>query len=591
MGVMDKMRQSTGVILWVLIISFGFLWVLADTQFFDAIMQGPRALGSVNGEEVSIEEYNNRISYYIEQYSQETGNSVDPETRANFEERAWDEVVTGKLLQQKMNDLGINVTDQEVVDMIMGDNPDPFIRQQFQGEDGTIDRVALRTAIESPENRELWIAIEDQMRQKRRQQKMNSYLQSSMEVSQYEIEQEYIQRNTTADIAFVRFPYADVAESEISVTEDDLREYYNNNSSQFEREETYQFSYVSFDKTPTAQDTARTFQEMEELRDDFAQAESDSLFLNNYQSTTEYSVRTVEEENIRDLFSPVIDLEVGEVSEVIAEQGRLYLLKKVGESGSEVSFVVFSMDIIADPVNTVDERAKEADDFSFFAEEDGFEGEAERRGLEEQETSATKGTGFVPGIGESQQVMSFLESASEGEISGALELSNQFVVIKVDEIISAGVRPFEEVQEQIRSIVTTQKRKQQLRERVEGLLEQNADLTSLAESAGKEIATAESISMNASNIPGAGREPKVVGAIFGLEEGNLSGAIEGNSAVFVMRVETLQEADPSNMTQSQRQEIREALREQKGSAFMNTWIEQLKENADIEDNRSRVLRG
>ncbi len=591
MGVMDKMRQSTGVILWVLIISFGFLWVLADTQFFDAIMQGPRSLGSVNGEEISIEEYNNRISYYIEQYSQETGNSVDPETRANFEERAWNEVVTGKLLQQKMSDLGIKVTDQEVVDMIMGDNPDPFIRQQFQGEDGTIDRVALRTAIESPENRELWIAIEDQMRQKRRQQKMNSYLQSSMEVSQYEIEQEYIRRNTTADIAFVRFPYADVAESEISVTEDDLQEYYNNNLSQFKREETYQFSYVSFDKTPTAQDTARTFQEMEELQDDFAQAESDSLFLNNYQSTTEYSVRTVEEEDIRELFAPVIDLEVGEVSEVIAEEGRLYLLKKVGESGSEVSFVVFSMDIIADPINTVDERAKEADDFSFFAEEDGFEGEAERRGLEEQETTATKGTGFIPGIGESQQVMSFLESASEGEVSGALELSNQFVVIKVDEITPAGVRPFEEVKEQIRSIVTTQKRKEQLSERVEGLLEQNSDLPSLAESAGKEVSSAESITMNASNIPGAGREPKVVGAIFGLEEGNLSGAIEGNSAVFVVRVETLQEADLSNMTQSQRQEIRDVLRQQKGAAFMNTWIEQLRENADIEDNRSRVLRG
>lgn len=591
MGVMDKMRQSTGVILWVLIISFGFLWVLADTQFFDAIMQGPRALGSVNGEEISIEEYNNRISYYIEQYSQETGNSVDPETRANFEERAWDEVVTGKLLQQKMNDLGINVTDQEVVDMIMGDNPDPFIRQQFQGEDGTIDRVALRTAIESPENRELWIAIEDQMRQKRRQQKMNSYLESSMEVSQYEIEQEYIRRNTTAEVAFVRFPYSDVTESEVSVTEDDLREYYNNNSDQFEREETYQFSYVSFDKTPTAQDTARTFQEMEELREDFSEAESDSLFLNNYQSTTEYSVRTVDEEDIRDLYAPVTDLEVGEVTEVIAEQGRLYLLKKVGESGSEVSFVVFSMDIIADPVNTVDERAKEADDFSFFAEEDGFEGEAERRGLEEQETSATKGSGFIPGIGESQQVMSFLESASEGEVSGALELSNQFVVIKVDEIISAGVRPFEEVEEQIRSIVTTEKRKQQLRERAEELLEQNNDLASLAESAGKEVSSVESIAMNASNIPGAGREPKVVGAIFGLEEGNLSSAIEGNSAVFVIRVEAVREADPSNMTQSQRQEIREALREQKGAAFMDTWIEQLRKDADIEDNRSRVLRG
>lgn len=590
MGVMEKMRKGTGVILWVLIFSFGVLWMLADTNFFDVIQQGPRSLGAVNGESISLEEYNNRMSYFTEQYSRETGNSMTPEVRAEYQQRAWDDLVNSKLVQQKMDDLGIEVTDQEVINMITGENPDPFIRQQFGREDGTIDRAALQTAIESPENTQLWIQVEQQMRQKRRQQKMNNYLQSSMEVSDHEIEQEYLRQNTTADISYIRFPYSEVSESDISVTDADLREYYENHPQKYERKESYRFEYVSFDKTPTKEDTMRTIKEMERLRSDFASAEDDSLFLNRYQSTTEYSAGMVDKSDIRELFAPVLEVEEGEVTDVIRDQGRVYLLKKLEETASQVRFVVFSMDITADPIATIDKKAEEADDFSFYAQEDGFDNEAERLSLNVQEAFATKGNNFISGIGQSRQIMNFLENASEGTISDPLELSNQFVVIHVTEITPPGVQPFEEVKEQVRTVVTNNKRKQKVVDRVTELASENSGMQALAEAAGKEVVTAESISQNTETIQGAGRAPKVVGAIFGLEEGTQSGAIEATQAVFVLRIDRLQEADLENITQSDRREIREVLRKQKSSVFLDTWIEQLKEEADIVDNRAQLLR-
>src|SRR6056297_1976929 len=347
MGVMDKMRKSTGVILWLLIFSFGVLWMLADTNMFDVIQQGPRTLGSVNGEAISLEEYNNRLQYYTQQYSQRTGNSMNPEVRAQYAQQAWHDMVNSRLQQDKMDDLGIHVTDQEVVDMITGPNPDPLIRQDFSNEDGTIDRVALQSWAEAPENTQLLISIEQQMRQKRQQQKMNNYLQSSMDVSDYEIEQHYIRNNTRADVSFVRFPYADVSDSEVSVSEDALRKYYNNNQDQYKRKESYRINYVSFDKRPTKQDTTRTFEEMNRLQSDFATAENDSLFFNRYQSDTEYSVETTDKDEIRELYKPVIDVSVGEVTDVIQDDGRLFLLKKLEETSNDVTFTVFSRDITA----------------------------------------------------------------------------------------------------------------------------------------------------------------------------------------------------------------------------------------------------
>lgn len=590
MGVMDKMRRSTGIILWVLIFSFGVLWMLQDTRVFEAMGAGPRSLGSVNGEPISHEEYQSRITFYSNQYSQQTGNSSNAEQRAYYQEQAWNELVTSKLLQQKMDNLGIAVTDQEVVNMITGDNPDPFIRQQFGREDGSIDRVALNAAIESKENSQAWISIEQQLRQKRRQQKMSNYVQSGMQISQHEVKQQFVKNNTTADISYVRFPYAEVSDSEVDVTDADLRDYYSNNEDKFEQKESYRFKYAAFDKTPTREDTTRTIEELKNLRTDFADTQNDSLFLVRYQSNTAYNTEYVNKEDVRELFKPLLDLQQGEVSQVIKDGGNLYLLKKLDEQANEVKFVTLGFTIKADPIATVDKRAEEADDFSFFAEQDGFEEEANRRDFTLKEGFATKGTDFIAGLGQSRQILDMLENSSEGTISKPIELSGQFVVLKVTEMTPGGVRPFEEVRSQIETTIRNSKRKAKVAGRVNELLKSNSNIESLAEAASKQVSSANALTMSAQTIPGAGREPEVVGAVFGLKEGTLSGAIKGISAVFVVNIESKKQANAETMTAAAQQQIRGQLQQQKSKAFTEVWLEQLKNEAEIEDYRSRVLR-
>lgn len=565
--------------------------MLADTNMFDVIQQGPRNLGAVNGENIELEEYNNRLQYYTQQYSQQTGNSMTPEVRAQYEQQAWNDLVNSRLLQQKMDDLGINVTNQEVVDMITGPNPDQIIRENFSSEDGTIDRVALQSWVEAPENKEMLISIEQQMRQKRQQQKMNNYLQSAMDVSSYEVEQEYVRNNTRADVSYIRFPYSEVEEGDISVSDDELREYYEDNQDEYNRKESYRIRYVTFDKSPTSEDTTRTFDEMERLKSEFADAEEDSSFFNRHQSSTEYSVESTTSDEINELYKPVLDVAEGEITDVIQDGGRLFLLKRLPDEANEVRFLVFSRDITADPIATIDAQAEVADDFSFYAEEDGFDEEAERSDLEVSEGLATKGTDFISGIGQSQQVMTFLESSHEGQISDPIELTEQFVVVKVDEITPEGPQPFDEVKEQVRTEVTNNKRKQQVVERINELRQQHDDMESLAEAAGKEVMIVESLEKSDNSLEGAGREPKVVGAIFGLSEGAQSSPIGGSSAAFIVQLDKLYEADLDELSSDQRQEIRRELQQKKSETFMNTWIDQLKEEADIDDNRARLLRG
>ncbi len=83
----------------------------------------------------------------------------------------------------------------------------------------------------------------------------------------------------------------------------------------------------------------------------------------------------------------------------------------------------------------------------------------------------------------------------------------------------------------------------------------------------------------------------MVGVTFGLQEGEQSEAVEGTSAAFVVRVDRRQDANLQNLTASEKQQIRRQLQQQKNRTFMNTWIEQLKKEAEIEDNRAQLLRG
>jgi len=587
---MEKMRNSTGVILWILIGSFGLLWVLADVNFFDAMQAGPNALGTVNGEKISNEEYQSRVQYYSNSYSQQTGNTLSAEMRANYENQAWNELVNARLINQKMDELGITVSDQEVMDMVFGDNPAPIIRQNFTREDGSIDRAAIQQVLSSSEFSQQAVALELQLREQRRQQKLNNYISAGLQVTESEVEQEFIKNNTTAQVNFVRFPYSEVTEQELEISDSELRNYYNNNRDQYTRDESYRFRYVTFNKLPTAADTAQIIEDVRELRGAFADAPNDSLFLARQASSTNYRSSFVNVDDIRDEYQVVAELEVGEVSDVILTANQASILKKEAERGNnEIKFQTMSYNIQALP-STIDEANDRAADFEFFAsEETSFEEEAEDRELEAQEAFATQGNSFISGLGSSQQIMNFLESADEGDISEVLELSSEFIVLEVMEVTPEGYRPFEDVRSQVENMVKIERRKELTQQKVEELLAQNQTLEQLSEATNKEIQSVNTLRANATVISGAGREPLVIGAIFGLNEGETSSVITGNSAAFVVEVSEKMQADLANLDQQTRIEIRQQLEQQKLQEFSSIWLEQLREGAKIVDNRSRLL--
>ena len=99
---------------------------------------------------------------------------------------------------------------------------------------------------------------------------------------------------------------------------------------------------------------------------------------------------------------------------------------------------------------------------------------------------------------------------------------------------------------------------------------------------GVATSNASAVTRKAPTIPGAGREPLVVGKAFALADGETSGLIKGETGVFMVKVTKKEDATslPNFST------FASTLSNQNRTSVNTNVYNALKESADIEDNRA-----
>jgi peptidyl-prolyl cis-trans isomerase D len=107
-------------------------------------------------------------------------------------------------------------------------------------------------------------------------------------------------------------------------------------------------------------------------------------------------------------------------------------------------------------------------------------------------------------------------------------------------------------------------------------------LEELASSNNTIISNATALTVSSPTIPGAGREPMVVGTAFAMEEGQVSELIKGESGVFLIEVSKKEAAPDLENYSTYAGNVKTSNAARVNSAVYNA----LKNKADIEDNRS-----
>ncbi|MES2454349.1 MAG: SurA N-terminal domain-containing protein [Bacteroidota bacterium] len=286
MGLMTFLRNRAGYIL-VGAIGFAIVAFLVG----DAINVGKpfwaesqKVVGSVDGEEINIDQFRDKVDQSLAQFKQQYGGSGNAQMQAMAVDNVWQGEIASILLGKEYARLGLTVSGDERLDLIKGDKPSPLIVQYFGNpQTGQVDKAqVIRTfkdGYKDPRMAEQLHMLEGEIVKQALQQKYTNLIRNAVYVTTLEANDDYQNRNKLANFKYVGLDYASVPDASVKPADADYSDYYNENKQRFTNPtETRSFDYVSFSVSPTKEDSAAVKHQIEKLAADFKTAANDSLF-------------------------------------------------------------------------------------------------------------------------------------------------------------------------------------------------------------------------------------------------------------------------------------------------------------------------
>ena len=133
---------------------FVLFMVLSDSKVTDLITQQKQYVGSIDGEDITYQEYSTTVDNFKKQQEQ-GGQTIDESQMDFFRDQVWDALVAQKMMDKKIKEFGILVSDEEVRDALLGPNPPQQLTQQFKDSTGNFNRQAYEGALKDPRTKRL----------------------------------------------------------------------------------------------------------------------------------------------------------------------------------------------------------------------------------------------------------------------------------------------------------------------------------------------------------------------------------------------------------------------------------------------------
>lgn len=687
---MAKMRSLAP---WFIILVGGLFvlfMVISDSNVLDFVRQQAQNVGSINGEEITYQEYSNLIDRAKQNQEQMTGQPITEAQMDFFRDQVWDALVIQKMLDKKVKEFGITVTDDEIKNEIMGPNPPAMLRQQFTDSTGNFNRQLYEQALRDPRNKEIVIAVEEQIRQQLIQQKLQNYLFASVTVSDEEAKDRFVSQNIKMKANFIMIDPNTIPQDQLKVTDDDLKKYYDKNLENYKIEPSRKIKYVLFRKQPSQGDSLGVKKNLEAI---VAKVKSDTASFKSYveiYSDRPYSKDTLtiaslpveakdvilkatkgeimgpfstaegytvlrfvdkvksKQESVR--ASHILLRSTGNDSEDLKKATEIYneimkgasfeaIAKAQSQDGSgsnggdlgwatrgqwvkEFEDAAFNgrIGVVQKPVKTVfgyhiikvtgksnedyvveriinkveisastnDKLFQDASDFAYVAAENGFESEAKLMKYSVIETPPfTEDTQAIPGVGISAALVKWAFENKVGSVSEVFRVASGNVVATVSEVIKAGFKSFDDVKALIRNDVMREKgfaKAMEYAKQIRDKIGDNGD-GQIAKSIwyATRVDSTNGFTTNGT-VPGVGRDFAFTEFAYKADLNKWSNPVKGTIGVYLINVKDRTPFD-KNAFDNQKLSIKKELLQQKKNNYYNAWIQDLKKEADIVDNR------
>ncbi len=401
MAFIGSLRNKMGT--WVVVFVFVAIAAFTLGDIFSGnssiLNWGKNSVGEIAGKEISYDEFQSVLQERENNYILNFGREPGDREKTGLRQQTWDLLIARHAIESQYEKVGVEVNDDEVVDMISGKNVDPGVMQAFTNQEtGQFDRAMLGNYINqvkamplSSEQRIRWELFQKDLRPGRARIKYENLLIKTNYVTSAEAEREYHLQSDVAEVKYVYVPFYAVSDSSATVTDKDLQEYYNKNKERFKTDETRDLKYVSIPLVPSAEDSLIVFEDLQKAVAEFKNEAEDSIYAatnsDGRDAFVKYSISTlpafVNQDSLVQgkVFGPVLD-------------GETYKVVKVSKIFKDTVFNARAKHILIRWADTSEGAKKEAKtkaqnilkdikggaDFGAKAREFGTDGTASRGG-------------------------------------------------------------------------------------------------------------------------------------------------------------------------------------------------------------------
>lgn len=379
MAALEKVRNLGG--LTIVVVGVALLAFILGDLFSNGNMFNQQGveIAEVNGEKISYYEYQDRVESQVNNMKAQLGTaSLDDQYYQQIQTQVWDQLINKIILDEQLAELGMQVSQEELFDMVQGGNVHPEVRNIpifKNSETGEFDPQLVIQFLQNMEmdasgqSREAWLAFEEYLVNQRAQDKYTTAVTRGMHVTDAQAMASYSEKNSKYDLKALFIPYTEIADSTIAATKSELEAYYKERKNTYKQKESVDIEYVVFPIIATGADREAIQAELVDLQEEFAgitehqqyvNANSDGSFDGKFYRKGEYPnalldslMFTMEPGQI---YGPYLDGEIYKLSKITKREAQpdsllVSEILLVPSQQEEIETKRLQADSLADAVN------------------------------------------------------------------------------------------------------------------------------------------------------------------------------------------------------------------------------------------------
>ncbi|MBK7130286.1 MAG: SurA N-terminal domain-containing protein [Crocinitomicaceae bacterium] len=285
MAIIGKIQRNSVLLLIVIGLAM-FAFIYTEYQSGAGNDTEITPFGSAYDEPLDEEEYDYIVESYMtrdRQNSMMQGREYDEIAQQQSKDQAFNEVVRRNLMNREFDKLKLTCTTAELNDMLHGNHVHPWVMQIpiFNGPMG-FSRDSVRSFITYLENeppteearaswleaRAQWAEFEKELKSTRIADKYVTLIKRGLYVNSLEAKDQYYGEMHKKKIRFVIQRYTDIPQDEITVTDEDIKAYYeeHKHEKRYEQDEARDLEFVTFSIEPTEADVANIMSNLDQLK-------------------------------------------------------------------------------------------------------------------------------------------------------------------------------------------------------------------------------------------------------------------------------------------------------------------------------------